>query len=266
MPPRCQQRPDATGAGGFSLTCSAIVVLPRPAAPVSRTARSPPRAVTSRRRRTYASWSSRPRSAAGTIAPGRDRALRSAPGAAVPTLRRVDQPAPNPRARHRRSSAELARDVRQGRRFAEALRALSDRAENPDRDDLRLAEELARMLVKRCDTRHEGWQTLRDALQEAGVEIPWSRAERQAQGPTVRQILADCATPGRTPLLRVQHAAAEARARALAPHLDLDVARRLGVTDAQVDAETLPDTLAAAVRARSRSGLARGLRAAAART
>src|SRR3954467_7519608 len=83
----------------------------------------------------------------------------------------------------RRSSAELARAVRQGRRFSEALGALSVRAGDPDRDDLRLAEEFARTLVRRCDTRHRGWQTLRDTLQEAGAEIPWSRAERQGETP-----------------------------------------------------------------------------------
>src|SRR3954467_6262024 len=86
------------------------------------------------------------------------------------------------RSRHR-SSAELARAVRQGRRFSEALGALSVRAGDPDRDDLRLAEEFARTLVRRCDTRHRGWQTLRDTLQEAGAEIPWARAERHAHTP-----------------------------------------------------------------------------------
>jgi hypothetical protein len=176
----------------------------------------------------------------------------------------VDEPAPNPRAPRRRSSAELARAVRQGRRFAEALNALSDRAGNPDSADLRLAEELARTLVRRCDTRHQGWQVLRDTLQNAGADIPWARAERQARRPTARLILADCATPGRTPLLRVQHAAAEQRARALAPHLDGTAAAKLGAPDVELDSSEWPDALAAAVRARSRSALVTGLRAAAA--
>ena len=176
---------------------------------------------------------------------------------------RVDAPDVNPRAPRRRSSAELAVAVRKGRRFAEALRALSDRAENPDGADLRLAEELARTLVRRCDTRHEGWQTLRDTLQAAGADIPWARAERQAHAPVARIILADCATPGRTPLLRVQHAAAEQRARALAPHVDPTVAAQLGAPEIELDSADWPDALAAAVRARSRSGLAAGLRASA---
>ncbi len=176
----------------------------------------------------------------------------------------VEEPAVNPRAPRGRSSAELARAVRQGRQFSAALNALSDRAANPDSDDLRLADELARTLVRRCDTRHEGWQTLRDAFQEAGADLPWARAERQARAPTAQLILADCATPGRTPLVRVQHAAAEQRARALAPHLGPDAAAQLGVPDVELRDAEWPDALAAAVRARSRSRLATRLRAAAA--
>lgn len=176
----------------------------------------------------------------------------------------MDEHAVNPRAPRRRSSAELVRAVQQGRRYAEALNALSLRAGNPDSDDLRLADELARTLVRRCDTRHEGWQTLRDTLQDAGADIPWARAERQAHAPAARLILADCATPGRTPLLRVQHAAAEERARALAAHLNPTAAAQLGAPEVEVDTADWPDVLAAAVRARSRAGLARGVREAAA--
>lgn len=170
----------------------------------------------------------------------------------------------NPRAPRGRSSTELARAVRQGRRFSEALNALSLRAADPDSADLQLADELARTLVRRCDTRHQGWQTLRDTLQDAGSNIPWARAERQARAPAARLILADCATPGRTPLLRVQHAAAEERARALAAHLDPAAAAQLGAPDVELDTADWPDALAAAVRARSRAGLARRLRNAAA--
>ena len=151
--------------------------------------------------------------------------------------------------------------MRQGRRFSEALNALSDRAGDPDADDLRLADELARTLVRRCDTRHQGWQQLRDTLQEAGADIPWARAERQAYAPAARAILADCATPGRTPLLRVQHAAAQERARALAEHLDpAAAAAQLGAPELDLDAAALPEALVAVVRARSRAGVAERLR------
>src|SRR3954470_19204519 len=102
----------------------------------------------------------------------------------------MDQFAVDPRRSRRRSSAELARAVRQGRRFSEALGALSVRAGDPDRDDLRLAEELGRTLSRRWQPRPRGRQTLRDTLQEAGAEIPWSRAERQAYAPAARLILA----------------------------------------------------------------------------
>ena len=172
----------------------------------------------------------------------------------------MEEPAPNPRIRRRRPSAELAEAVRRGRRFSEALAALSDAAESPGGDDLRLAEELARALVRRCDTRHQGWQTLRDTLQEAGADIPWARAGRQAHEEAARRILEDCATPGRTPLLRVQHAAAEERARALAPHLGPGAAAQLGAPDVDLDDGEWPDALAAAVRARTRAGIATRLR------
>ncbi|MCW3002998.1 MAG: hypothetical protein JWQ20_2296, partial [Conexibacter sp.] len=63
------------------------------------------------------------------------------------TVPSVEANAPNPRAPRRRSSAELARSVRAGRHFAEALRALGLRGQEPDADDRALAEELARVLV-----------------------------------------------------------------------------------------------------------------------
>jgi hypothetical protein len=175
----------------------------------------------------------------------------------------VSESGDNPRARHSRSSSELSRAVRQGRRFSEALSALSLRAGNPDTADLQLADALARTLVRRCDTRHRGWQTLRDTLQDAGADIPWARAERQAYAPAARVILADCATPGRTPLLRVQHAAAEERARALAAHLEPAAPAQLGAPEVELATADWPDALAASVRARSRAGLAARLRASA---
>lgn len=116
------------------------------------------------------------------------------------------------------------------------------------------------MLVKRCDTRHEGWRTLRDTLQDAGANIPWSRAERSARTPTIELVMADCATPGRTPLVRVQHIAAEQRARALAPYLGDVAGKQLGAPEVVLGPDEWPDALAAAVRARSRSAIAGTLR------
>lgn len=173
----------------------------------------------------------------------------------------VESHAPNPRAPRRRSSAELTRAVRDGRRFVEALRALSARAHDPDAADLALASELGRALVRRCDTRHEGWRTLRDALQEVGAEIPWSRAERQAYDPTAVRILADCAAPGFTPLLRVQHAAAQQRARALAAHTNSDdILALLAEPGPSLDREAWEQALSRSVTARSRGQLSARLR------
>ncbi len=131
----------------------------------------------------------------------------------------MDIDAPNPRASRRRSCGELSRAVRGGRRIAESLRALDLGVLRADEDRL-LAAELGRFLVRRCESQHAGWRVLRQVLLDGGAEIPWERCARLAYGATAGRVLEDCAGPGRTPLLRVQHAAAEERARALTGHAD----------------------------------------------
>jgi hypothetical protein len=131
----------------------------------------------------------------------------------------VDVEAPDPRASHRRSCVELTRAVRGGRRIAESLRALDLGVLRADEDRL-LAAELGRFLVRRCEGQHAGWRVLRQVLLDGGAEIPWERCARLAYAATAARVLSDCARPGRTPLLRVQHAAAEERARALVAHAD----------------------------------------------
>ena len=164
----------------------------------------------------------------------------------------------NPRAPRRRTSAELTRDVRAGRRFAEALRTLGFRAHDADDADHALADELARALVRRADTRHEGWRNLRQALRKAGAEPPWARCERQAQRLTSERVLRDCAEPGRTSMVRVQHAAAQELARTLATHTDPDALLARLLEEAPLEQVTEEDwerALVAAVRARSQSGV-----------
>jgi hypothetical protein len=144
--------------------------------------------------------------------------------------------------------------VREGRRFAEALRALGFRAHSPDDADHALADELARALVRRADSRHEGWRNLRQALQQAGAEPPWARCERQAHGPTAERVLRDCAEPGHASMLRVQHAAAQELARTLAAYTDPDelLPRLLDEAPPEpVSAEDWERALVSAVRARS---------------
>ncbi len=126
---------------------------------------------------------------------------------------------PNPRAPRRRSSVELGRAVRDGRRIAESLRALDFGTLGAEEARL-LAGELARFLVRRCEGGHAGWRVLRQVLLDGGAEIPWERCARLAYPATAARVLSDCSGPGRTPLLRVQHAAAEERARALVAHAD----------------------------------------------
>lgn len=112
------------------------------------------------------------------------------------------------------------------------------------------------MLVRRADSRHEGWRNLRQALQQAGAEPPWARCERQAQRPVAERVLRDTAEPGRTPMLRVQHAAAQELARALAAHTDPDelLPRLLDDPPPEpVSAEDWERALVSAVRARSPS-------------
>src|SRR4051794_9847076 len=132
---------------------------------------------------------------------------------------------------------------------------LSLRAHDPDADDRALADELARVLVRRAETRHDGWRNLRQALQEAGAQAPWARCERQAIAPTSVRVLSDCATPGHTPLLRVQHAAAQELARALARHVDPDTVlpRLLEEPPAGVRPDAWERALVDAVTARSQT-------------
>ena len=182
----------------------------------------------------------------------------AAPWPSPRTVEVVSGDSPNPRAPRWRTSAELTRDVREGRRFAEALRTLGFRADSADDADHALADELARVLVRRADARHEGWRNLRQALRRAGAEPPWGRCERQAQRLTSERVMRDCAEPGRSTILRVQHAAAQELARTLAPHTDPDelLARLLdGAAPEHVTEEEWEQALVAAVRARSQSGV-----------
>jgi hypothetical protein len=147
------------------------------------------------------------------------------------------------------------RSVRSGRHFAEALRALGLCADEPDANDRALADELARVLVRRADTRHDGWKYLRLALQHAGAEAPWARCQRQAIGPTSARLLEECAGARHTSLLQVQHAAAQELARTLAAHTDRDVIlpRLLEDPTGPVSDEDWERALVAAVTARSTS-------------
>ncbi|MGI8801699.1 MAG: hypothetical protein ACR2KV_05925 [Solirubrobacteraceae bacterium] len=165
----------------------------------------------------------------------------------------MDIDAPNPRAPRRRSSIELGRAVRDGRRIAESLRAL-DVGTLRDDEGRVLAGELARFLVRRCEGQHTGWKVLRQALLDGGAEIPWERCARLAYPATAERVLRDCAGPGRTPLVRVQHAAAEERARALVRHADpAEILARLEIrVRGAVTAAAWERALVAAVTARSR--------------
>ncbi|MEA2297741.1 MAG: hypothetical protein QOF77_677 [Solirubrobacteraceae bacterium] len=162
--------------------------------------------------------------------------------------------APNPRAPRRRTSLELTRAVRDGRRVNESLRLLDQRAERAEDGERLLAAELARFLVRRCEGQHAGWRVLRQVLLDGGADVAWERCARLAWRPTAARVLRDCARPGRTPLLRVQHAAAEERARILAGQLDpVGILERL-----EIRVPTAPpppvweEALVGAVTARSR--------------
>ncbi|MCA1690015.1 MAG: hypothetical protein LC720_06150 [Actinobacteria bacterium] len=108
--------------------------------------------------------------------------------------------------------------------------------------------------MRRCEDQHTGWRVLRQVLLDGGATIAWERCARLACPPTAERLLADCAGPGRTPLLRVQHAAAEERARALAGHAD--PAEILGRLEIRLPAAPPPAAweaaLVGAVTARSR--------------
>lgn len=158
----------------------------------------------------------------------------------------------------RRTPRDLARGVDSGRHVGAALRHLDSHGTEPGAVDV--AEALARFLVARCDSHHAGWRTVRQVVVDSAADAPWERCARRAV-PLVAQDLIDLAGhPGRTPLARAQHIAAQRRAEQIAVHVDhATVLADLGVEGLDPTPERWRLALSCAVEARSREQVARAV-------
>jgi hypothetical protein len=157
-----------------------------------------------------------------------------------------------------RTPRQLARAVDDGRNVAEAMRHL-DR-HGSDSDAIVVAEALARFLVARCESHHAGWRVVRQIVVESSADAPWEKCARRAVPQVAEDLLRLSGRPGRTPLFRAQHMAAQRRAEQIAPHLDTDaVLADLGLVGREVTADEWRAAMGDAVRARSREQVARSV-------
>jgi hypothetical protein len=160
--------------------------------------------------------------------------------------------------RPRREARELARDVERGRRVGEALRHLDTYGSEPNARVL--AEALARFLVTRCESHHQGWRVVRQVVVDSAADAPWEKCARRAVPVVAADLLSLSAQDGRTPLHRAQHIAARRRAEQIAGHLDhTAVLTDLGLEPDRVDEDRWREAIGSAVGARSREQVARAM-------
>jgi hypothetical protein len=159
------------------------------------------------------------------------------------------------RSARRKTPAQLARAVGNGRGVGEALRHLD--AHGSDPEAAVVADALARFLVGRCESRHAGWRVVRQVVVDSAADAPWEKCARRAV-PLVAEDLRHLAdTGGRTPLARAQHVAAQRRAEEIAGHLDqAAILADLGLDQQVVSAERWQTAICSAVDARSREQVA----------
>jgi hypothetical protein len=148
--------------------------------------------------------------------------------------------------------------VDSGRNVGAALRHLDLHSADPDAK--RLADALARFLVARCDSHHAGWRVVRQVVVDSAADAPWEKCARRAVPVVSEDLITLAGFPGRTPLIRAQHIAAQRRVEQIASHVDQTVV----LADLGLDCtEATPDgwsvALSSAVRARSREQVARAV-------
>jgi hypothetical protein len=148
--------------------------------------------------------------------------------------------------------------VGNGRSVGEALRHLDSYGSEPG--SIVLADALAHFLVDRCESRHAGWRVVRRVVVESAADAPWEKCARRAVPRVAEDLLSLSAQPGRTPLARAQHVAAQRRAEQIASHLDrAAIFAGLGLAPRVVSAERWEAALGSAVGARSREQVARAV-------
>jgi hypothetical protein len=154
---------------------------------------------------------------------------------------------------------QLARAVDSGRGVRAALRHLDGHASEPGAAEV--AEALARFLVARCDSHHDGWRVVRQVVVDSAADAPWERCARRAVGVVADDLLSRSTDGGRTQLAHAQHIAAERRAEQIAGHVDQTaLLADLGLESALLSDERWRSALRAAVGARSRAQVKLSLR------
>jgi hypothetical protein len=139
-----------------------------------------------------------------------------------------------------------------------ALRHLDGHGAEPEA--FAVAEALARFLVARCDSRHAGWRIVRQVVVDSEADAPWEKCARRSVPLVAEDLITRAAGPGRTPLARAQHIAAQRRAEQIAVHVDQTVLRAdLGVLGAPASPERWRVAMTSAVDARSREQVARAV-------
>jgi hypothetical protein len=182
--------------------------------------------------------------------------LRGSAAARAATLCEIDEHQ-SPR-KSRRTAAQLARAVDDGRNIAEALRHLDAHRSEPDA--VLVADALARFLVARCESHHAGWRVVRQVVVDSAADAPWERCARRAVPQVAEDLLTLSGEGGRTPLARAQHMAAQRRAEQIADHVDRGaVLADLGLEVRVVEADRWQAALRSAVGARSREQDARAV-------
>ncbi|MGA9857246.1 MAG: hypothetical protein WBQ18_05240 [Solirubrobacteraceae bacterium] len=158
----------------------------------------------------------------------------------------------------RRSARQLASAVQSGRGVGAALRHLDEHGSEPGA--ARVADALARFLVARCDSHHAGWRVVRQVVVDSAADAPWERCARRALPLVSDDLVRLSGDPGRTPLARAQHIAAQRRAEQIAAHVDqAAVLADLGLDCAAGTPERWRAALTSAVSARSREQVARAV-------
>jgi hypothetical protein len=136
-----------------------------------------------------------------------------------------------------------------------ALRHLDGHASEPEA--VKVAEALARFLVARCDSHHDGWRVVRQVVVDSPADAPWEKCARRAVPVVANDLLSLPGAGGRTQLVRAQHIAAQRRAEQIAPHVDQGaVLADLGLEPSLLSTERWQSALSSAVNARSRQQVA----------
>jgi hypothetical protein len=148
--------------------------------------------------------------------------------------------------------------VDSGRSVRAALRHLDGHFSEPGA--VKVAEALARFLVARCDSHHDGWRVVRQVVVDSAADAPWEKCARRAVPVVADDLLSLSAKGGRTQLARAQHIAAQRRAEEIAGHVDHGaVLADLGLESSSLSAERWQSALSYAVKARSREQVARAV-------